>query len=84
MLCSVKGLRKQRLKVSLKKPRVMRSTARMRGNISGKMRRSTGVKAPEQQRNLGIDLSRGKRIHDPMCELFPTEVRLQYTSDPQI
>ena len=28
----------------------------------------------------GSHLSRGKRIHDPMCELFPTEVRLQYTS----
>ena len=28
----------------------------------------------------GSHLSRGKRIHDPMCELFPTEVRLQCTS----
>ena len=36
----------------------------------------------------GSHLSRGKRIHDPMCELFPTEVRLQTAdlysvSDPQ-
>ena len=27
----------------------------------------------------GSHLSRGKRIHDPMCELFPTEVSLRYT-----
>ena len=27
----------------------------------------------------GSHLSRGKRIHDPMCELFPTEVSLQCT-----